>query len=95
MNVLLPLESRVVPMKGNGDSNLMICDSFLARPDVLLPDLSTTVVDLATTVRERYGLKTPDALQAACWPQLGPAHKLAASDRGYLHVPGLQASLLG
>ena len=41
---------------------------LFARSDLLWQELSPAVVEQATTLRAQHGLRTPDALQAACLP---------------------------
>jgi predicted nucleic acid-binding protein len=40
-------------------------------------------------------LRTPDALQAACCLQLGPAHVMLTGDAAFQRVAGLNVSLIG
>ena len=69
-------------------------DAFFARPDLLWVELTKDVVELATAVRVRHGLRTPDALQAASCLQLGAGHVLLTADAAFARVAGLNARLL-
>lgn len=51
---------------------MIACLDASALIDLLWVELGPAVVELATTLRARYGLRTPDALQAASCLQLGP-----------------------
>ncbi len=88
------LECRTGPMKRGDAATLALYDAFFARPDLLWVDLSRDVVELATAIRVRHGLRTPDALQAACCLQLGPDHVLLTGDAEFERVRGLNVSRL-
>jgi predicted nucleic acid-binding protein len=83
------LECRAGPMKRGDAAALALFDAFFARPDLLWVELTRDVVELATAIRVRHGLRTPDALQAACCLQLGPAHVLLTGDAAFTRVHGL------
>ena len=51
-------------------------------------------VELATAIRVRHGLRTPDALQAASCLQLGRDHLLLTGDATFQRVQGLNVSLI-
>lgn len=89
------LECRVGPLKHGDATTLALFDAFFARPDLMWVELSRDVVELATAIRVRHGLRTPDALQAASCLQLGPEHVLLTGDASFQRVQGLNVSLLG
>lgn len=88
------LECRVGPMKANDTATLALFDAFFARPDLTWVELSRGVVELAAAIRARHGLRTPDALQAACCLQLGPEHRLLTGDAMFQRVQGLNVMVL-
>lgn len=88
------LECRVAPMKSNDSAMLAQYDAFFARPDLVWIELSRDVVELAAAIRVRHGLRTPDALQAACCMQLGADHLFLTGDRNFKRVAGLKIKLL-
>ncbi|MBB3810625.1 PIN domain-containing protein [Pseudochelatococcus contaminans] len=88
------LECRVGPMKHNHAAALALFDAFFARPDLVWVELNRDVVELATVIRVRHGLRTPDALQAASCLQLGPDHVLLTGDAAFQRVQGLNVLLL-
>lgn len=88
------LECRVGPMKHDNAAALALFDAFFARPDLVWVELNRDVVELATVIRVRHGLRTPDALQAASCLQLGPDHVLLTGDAAFQRVEGLNVSLL-
>ncbi len=89
------LECRVAPMRESDTALLARYDAFFAQPDLIHVELDANAVDLATAIRARHGLKTPDALHAACCLQLGPEHVFLTGDRDFRRVAGLQVRLAG
>lgn len=88
------LECRVRPMKNNDAAVLALFDAFFARPDLVWVELDGHVVELATAIRVRHGLPTPDALQAASCLQLGADHLLLTGDASFQRVQGLNVAVL-
>lgn len=88
------LECRVRPMRNNATVTLAAFDSFFAQPDLMWIELSKDVVELATAIRAKHGLRTPDALQAACCLQLGADHLFFTGDQGFKRVAGLKVKML-
>lgn len=83
------LECRVGPMKAGDAVTLASYDEFFATPDLICIELTAPVIELATAIRVRHGLKTPDALQAACCLQLGREHRFLTGDKAFDKVAGL------
>lgn len=88
------LECRVRPARLGDESTLAAFDAFFARPDLVWVELSQDVVELATAIRAKHGLRTPDALQAASCLQLGADHVFLIGDAGFGRVAGLNVRLL-
>ncbi len=88
------LECRVGPMKSDDVRTLASYDNFFAQPDLICVELTASVVDLATAIRARHGVKPPDALQAACCMQLGNEHLFITGDKTLGKVAGLNTHLL-
>lgn len=84
------LECRVGPIKAGSPERLARFDAFFQQPDLIWLELDRGVVELATELRGRLGLRTPDALQAACCLRLGPEHVMLTGDRGFARVEGLK-----
>jgi predicted nucleic acid-binding protein len=66
------LECRVAPLRRGDHASLDRFEALFAQPDLLVVELSASVVELATQLRANHGLRTHDALQAACCLELGP-----------------------
>lgn len=94
MSVLSRLECRIGPMKAGDQSLLKQYDAFFAQPDLILTQLTETVIDLATAIRARHNLRTPDALQAACCLQHGANHVFLSGDKVLGRVAGLNCRLI-
>lgn len=88
------LECRVGLMKANDFPILAVFDTFFSRPDLQWVELTRDVVELATVIRVKHGLRTPDALQAACCLQLGAKHVFLTGDTAFERVAGLNVKVL-
>lgn len=88
------LECRVGPMKANDPARLALLDAFFVHPDLVWLELDCQVVELAAAIRVNHGLRTPDALQAACCLQLGPEHVLLTGDAAFRCVAGLNVTVV-
>ena len=78
---------RVKPLREADTTLLARYDAFFQQVQIV--ELSAAVVDAATLLRASTGLKTPDALQAACALGLTPPVGFVTSDAGFARVPGL------
>jgi predicted nucleic acid-binding protein len=89
------LGCRVAPLRRGDKSCLDRFEALFAQPDLLVVELSASVVELATQLRANHGLRTPDAqLQAACCLQLGPDAVMITGDAGFQRVQALQVRLI-
>ena len=82
------------PLRRGDQASLDRFDALFDQPELLIVELSAPVVDLATRLRTNYGLRTPDALQAACCLQLGPDAVMISGDAGFQRVQALQVRLI-
>ncbi|MCC7081136.1 MAG: type II toxin-antitoxin system VapC family toxin [Burkholderiales bacterium] len=88
------LECRVGPLKASDTHALAAFDAFFARPDLVWLEPTKDVIELATAIRVKHGLRTPDALQAASGLQLGADHVFLTGDVALKRVVGLNVMLL-
>lgn len=88
------LECRMRPARNTELATLAAFDAFFARPDLVWVELGKDVVELATAIRIKHGLRTPDALEAASCLQLGEKHLFLTGDAGFRKVAGLNVELL-
>ena len=88
------LECRVAPLRRGDQASLDRFEALFAQPDLLVVELIASVVELATQLRANHGLRTPDALQAACCLELGPEAVMITGDVGFQRVQALQVCLI-
>ena len=88
------LECRVRPARDNDLQTLVFYDAFFERPDLQWVELTREVVELATAIRVKHGLRTPDALHAASCIHLGKSHVFLTGDAVFRKVDGLTVRLL-
>jgi len=88
------LECRVQPLREGRYDLILVYDRFFAASSLTVVPLSRTVVDLATVVRVRSGLRTAGALQAACCLSLGQPARFITSDRAFQREPALDVVLV-
>lgn len=62
---LTRLECRLRPLREGDLQTPSVFDRFFARPDIVKIDMTARLFDLATDLRARHRLKTPDALHLA------------------------------
>lgn len=86
------LECRVKPLREGDLTLLKRYDEFFAACQIV--ELSASVVETATTLRARYALKTPDALQAAGALSLAPEVHFVTADQVFAKVVGLDVRLI-
>lgn len=89
MSRLSWMECRIKPLRSGDTALLLRYDSFFAEPDLRWMEIDRATVELATTLRARHGLRTPDALQAAGCLQAGKPHAFITGDQAFARVPGL------
>ena len=88
------LECRVAPLRRGDQASLDRCEALFALSDLQMVELSASVVELATQLRATHGLRTPDALQAACCLQLGPDAVMVTGDAGFQRAQALHVRLI-
>jgi len=88
------LECRVGPLRRGDQASLERFDALFAQPDLLWVELTAPVVEQATRLRALHGVRTPDALQAACCLQLGSDALMVSGDADFRGIPTLQLRLL-
>ena len=79
---------------GNNKASLDRFDAFFAQADLVWVELTAPVVELATQLRASHGLRTPDALQAACCLQLGSDTVMLTGDADFEKIRALQLRLI-
>jgi predicted nucleic acid-binding protein len=88
------LECRIKPLRDADQELLARYDGFFRAKDLLVVELTKEVVEQATRLRARHGLRTPDALQAACCLTHGQDTPFITADAAFRRVEGLDVRLL-
>ena len=88
------LECRVAPLRRGDQACLDRFEALFAQPDLLVVELTAAVMERATQLRANHGLRTPDALQAACCLQLGPDAVMVTGDARFQRVQALRVYLV-
>lgn len=88
------LDCRVGPLKQKDQKTLARHDNFFRLPDLVWVELSKEVVEKATLLRSRYGLRTPDALQAASCLQFDPLAVMLTGDGAFQRIGELLVTVL-
>ena len=88
------LECGVKPARDEDFDTLGRFDSYFANLNLSWVEITRDVVELATEIRVRHHLRTPDALQAACCLQLGPDHMFITGDSAFKKVVALNVQVL-
>lgn len=65
------LECRVRPLREGQSALMALYEEFFKRRSLQVADVGTSVIELATDLRARYGFKTPDAIHVATAMECG------------------------
>ncbi|MFO7809123.1 type II toxin-antitoxin system VapC family toxin [Thioalkalivibrio sp.] len=90
VSALSRLECRVRPLRESNAQALEQLDAFLGDPGLSVIALDAAVLDKATELRAHHGLRTPDAIQAACLLAVDPEGAFVTGDGDFAKVPGLR-----
>ncbi len=78
---LTRMECRLAPLRTGNDELLQRYDDFFARQELVVAELTRSVFDLATQLRARHRLRTPDALHLAAAIEAGCVQFWTNDDR--------------
>ena len=87
------LECRVLPEREKNTSLLARYERFFTSDDVNIIEITHEVLKIATDLRARYTIRTPDALQAACALSQN-ADDFVTGDKRFLSIQELQVTLV-
>jgi predicted nucleic acid-binding protein len=94
VSALSRLECRGHPLRHGDQARLTRFDNFFSDPGLLTVDLTRTVIDHATDLRANHGLRTPDALQAACCLAIDPQTPFVTGDKEFEKLKPLNTRLI-
>jgi predicted nucleic acid-binding protein len=87
------LECRVLPLRKNQAELLSTYELFFTRQSLTLGEITASVIERATDLRVRHGLKTPDAIHMATAMEL-QADLVLTGDRDLARCTGIQVEVL-
>ncbi len=88
------LECLVKPLREQNAAEIERYRSFFASSGLQIVEVSSQVVETATLLRARHGLRTPDAIQAASALSLKVPVTFLTGDKQFTKVPGLNVRLV-
>jgi len=88
------LECLVRPLREDDEATISRYEEFFNAHDLEIVELTPSVIDLATRLRAAHGLRTPDAIQAACALSLRGRTIFMTGDASFLKVEGLEALIV-
>jgi predicted nucleic acid-binding protein len=88
------LECMVKPLRDNDEALANEYRAFFEAGQLKVLELTPPVIERAAMLRAKHGLKTPDAVQAACALELGGEVLFVTSDAGFRRVPDLRVEIL-
>ena len=88
------LECLVKPLREQNTADIDRYRSFFSSSTLQIVEVSSEVIEMATVLRARYGLRTPDAIQTASTLTLKGPVTFFTGDRQFCNVPGLKVRLV-
>lgn len=87
------VECLVAPLREGDTATLEAYRQFFDAGDLRIVELSADVVEHAAALRANFGLRTPDALQAASALAIEGDTIFLSNDKAFRKVPGLNVVL--
>lgn len=94
VSALSLLECRVHPIRTGDEARLEKFDQFFADPGLSIVELDGNVIERATQLRARHGIRTPDALQAASAQELRETPAFVTGDSDFCKIKDLNVHLI-
>lgn len=88
------MECLVKPLREQNTAHLDRYRAFFDSTGLQIIEISALVIETATVLRARHGLRTPDAIQAASALSIKGAVTLLTGDKQFKKVPGLNVQLV-
>ena len=88
------MECLVKPLRDQNTANIERYRGFFASAGLQIIEISALVIETATLLRARHGLRTPDAIQAASAMSIKGPTTFLTGDRQFRKVPGLNVRLV-
>jgi predicted nucleic acid-binding protein len=87
-SIISVIECRSKPLRDGDDERVRRYDSFFSSRDMTLAAVDRAVADLATQLRAKFNLKTPDAIHVAT-ASAHAASVLVTTDHDFARCSGL------
>ena len=91
---LIMLECLVKPLRDQNTADINRYRDFFASAGLQIMEVSTLVIETATLLRARHGLRTPEAIQAASALSVKGSVTFITGDKQFTKVPGLNVRLI-
>ena len=88
------LECLVKPLRDNQAEIVKLYEAFFDHPDLTIQTLTPAVIDQALKIRVKYGLKTPDCIQAACALESGQPCSFFTAEKDFSVIKDLHVVLI-
>ena len=88
------MECLVKPLRDQNSADVERYRGFFASAGLQIVEISSLVLETATLLRARHGLRTPDAIQAASALSIKGAVTFLTGDKQFSRVPGLNVRLV-
>ena len=88
------LECRVQPLREGDEALALRYDALFAAPELHTVEIDANVIEGATHIRAQFGLRTPDAIQAASCLSLDVEHIFLTNDPRFRRVPRLALRMI-
>ncbi len=88
------LECLVKPLREQNTAEIDRYRAFFASAGLQMVEVSSQVIETATLLRARHGLRTPDAIQAASALSVKAPVTFLTGDKQFTKVPGLNVRLV-
>jgi predicted nucleic acid-binding protein len=88
------MECLVKPLREQNTIDIERYRDFFASTGLHIIDVNALVLETATLLRARHGLRTPDAIQAATALTIKSPVTFLTGDRQFRKVPGLNVRLI-
>jgi predicted nucleic acid-binding protein len=88
------LECRVQPLRDGDEALVLRYEALFAAPELRTVEIDANVIEGATRIRAQFGLRTPDALQAASCLSFDADHIFLTNDPAFRRVPRLALKMI-
>lgn len=88
------MECLVKPLRDQNNADVERYRGFFASAGLQIVEVSSLVLETATLIRARNGLRTPDAIQAASAMSINGPVRFLTGDKQFAKVPGLNVRLV-